>query len=43
MVRLHRRNRATWVKKGISTAERFNYLYSDHEPRDISGNVNALG
>jgi uncharacterized protein YecE (DUF72 family) len=29
IVRLHGRNRATWAKKGISAAERFNYLYSD--------------
>jgi uncharacterized protein YecE (DUF72 family) len=43
IVRLHGRNRATWTKKGISAAERFNYLYSDEELQDISGHVNALG
>jgi uncharacterized protein YecE (DUF72 family) len=28
ILRPHRRNRATWQKKGISAAQRFNYLYS---------------
>lgn len=31
LVRFHGRNRETWEKKGISTAERFNYLYSEEE------------
>jgi uncharacterized protein YecE (DUF72 family) len=43
IVRLHGRNRATWAKKGISAAERFNYFYSDEELHEISGHVNALG
>jgi uncharacterized protein YecE (DUF72 family) len=43
IVRLHGRNRATWSKKGISTAERFNYLYSDEELRRLAGSVNGLG
>jgi uncharacterized protein YecE (DUF72 family) len=43
IVRLHGRNRATWAKKGISVAERFNYLYSDEELREISGPANELG
>lgn len=30
-VRFHGRNTETWVKKGISTAERFSYLYSEDE------------
>jgi uncharacterized protein YecE (DUF72 family) len=30
VVRLHGRNRGTWTKKGLTAAERFNYLY--HEP-----------
>lgn len=30
-VRLHGRNTGTWFKKGISTAERFSYLYSEDE------------
>lgn len=31
LVRFHGRNRQTWEQKGISTAERFNYLYSEEE------------
>ena len=43
IVRLHGRNRATWTKKRISAAERFNYLYSDEELGEISGHAHALG
>jgi uncharacterized protein YecE (DUF72 family) len=43
IMRLHGRNRATWSKKGISAAERFNYLYSDEELRKRAGSVNGLG
>ena len=43
IVRLHGRNRATWAKKGISAAERFNYLYADEELRELAGSVNRLG
>jgi uncharacterized protein YecE (DUF72 family) len=42
IVRLHGRNRATWAKKGISAAERFNYLYSDEALRELAGSVNRL-
>ena len=31
MVRYHGRNRETWEKKGISTAEKFRYLYQPAE------------
>ena len=31
MVRFHGRNRETWEKKGISTAEKFRYLYQSSE------------
>jgi len=31
MVRFHGRNRETWEKKGISTAEKFKYLYTPRE------------
>jgi len=31
LVRFHGRNTGTWEKKGISTVERFNYLYSEEE------------
>ena len=31
LVRFHGRNTETWEKKGITTVERFNYLYNDSE------------
>ena len=31
MVRYHGRNRETWEKKGITTAEKFRYLYKPEE------------
>ncbi len=31
LVRFHGRSRETWEKKGISVAERFNYLYTEDE------------
>lgn len=31
LVRFHGRNRETWEKKGLTPAERFNYLYSKEE------------
>ena len=31
VIRFHGRNKENWEKHGISTAERFNYLYSDDE------------
>ena len=34
MVRFHGRNRDTWDKKGISVAERFNYLYKPEELKE---------
>lgn len=43
IVRLHGRNRATWQTKGVSAAERFNYLYSDQELQEIAGPVGKLG
>ncbi len=43
IVRFHGRNCATWQKKGISAAERFNYLYSDQELRELAGPVGELG
>jgi uncharacterized protein YecE (DUF72 family) len=42
VVRLHGRNRATWNKKGLSAAERFNYLYSEDELKDFTGPVLRL-
>lgn len=35
VVRLHGRNKETWEKPGITTAERFNYLYSDDELKEL--------
>jgi uncharacterized protein YecE (DUF72 family) len=43
IVRLHGQNRTTWAKKGISAAERFNYLYSEEGLRELAGSVNELG
>ncbi len=34
LVRFHGRNRSTWEKQGITTAERFNYLYQENELRE---------
>ena len=34
VVRFHGRNRDTWEKKGITVAERFNYLYGQDELRE---------
>lgn len=42
LVRFHGRNTETWEKKGISTAERFNYLYSEEELRSWAGSVGEL-
>jgi len=39
MVRFHGRNRETWEKKGISTAEKFRYLY---EPTELKAWVPNL-
>jgi uncharacterized protein YecE (DUF72 family) len=40
MVRFHGRNRDTWEKKGIGTAEKFRYLY---EPNELKAWVPNLG
>ncbi len=34
VVRFHGRNAETWEKKGLTPAERFNYLYSDDQLRE---------
>jgi uncharacterized protein YecE (DUF72 family) len=34
--RLHGRNRENWLKRGIGTSERFAYLYSEEELRDLA-------
>lgn len=43
VVRLHGRNGATWARKGLSAAERFNYLYSEDELRALARPVRRLG
>jgi uncharacterized protein YecE (DUF72 family) len=42
LVRFHGRNRATWEKQGITTAERFNYLYSENELKEWVPRINYL-
>jgi len=42
LVRFHGRNRATWEKQGISTAERFNYLYSEDELREWTPRIREM-
>lgn len=39
LVRFHGRNSETWEKKGISPAERFNYLYTEEELRPWVGKI----
>ena len=42
LVRFHGRNRETWEKKGISPAERFNYLYSEEELKPWATKIQEL-
>jgi uncharacterized protein YecE (DUF72 family) len=42
VMRLHGRNKDTWEKTGISTAERFNYLYSEEELHELSHKMKEL-
>lgn len=43
VVRLHGRNAETWEKKGLaSSAERFNYLYSQEELEELAAHVRQL-
>lgn len=42
ILRLHGHNRETWKKRGITAAERFNYLYSQEELKELTGRVSAL-
>ena len=41
-VRFHGRNAATWYKRTGSTAERFDYLYSEQELAEWAGTVRGL-
>jgi uncharacterized protein YecE (DUF72 family) len=43
IARFHGRNKETWEKKGLaSAAERFNYLYSEAELRDLASYLQEL-
>ncbi|MFB0557127.1 MAG: DUF72 domain-containing protein [Dehalococcoidia bacterium] len=42
LVRFHGRNNEMWEKKGISPAERFNYLYTEEELRPWAGTIKDL-
>jgi uncharacterized protein YecE (DUF72 family) len=42
ILRLHGCNRTTWQKKGLSAAERFDYLYSEAELRELAGHAGGL-
>lgn len=42
VVRFHGRNADTWTKRNITAAERFNYLYSEEELRELSEPVRRL-
>ncbi len=43
VVRLHGRNCETWERKGLSSsAERFNYLYSEAELADLATSIRSL-
>jgi len=44
VVRLHGRNREAWNQKGFeSSTDRFNYLYSADELRDLADSIQKLG
>jgi uncharacterized protein YecE (DUF72 family) len=42
VVRFHGRNQETWSKRNVSAAERFNYLYSEEELRELNEPVRRL-
>ncbi len=42
MVRFHGRNQETWEKKGISTAEKFRYLYQPTELKPWVANLRDM-
>ena len=42
VVRFHGRNREMWEKKGISPAERFNYLYTEKELKPWASKIGEL-
>ena len=42
MVRFHGRNTKNWKRKGITTAERFDYLYSEPELKEWAPRLEEL-
>jgi len=42
LVRFHGRNRETWAKKGLTPAERFDWLYSEDELREWTPKIETL-
>jgi uncharacterized protein YecE (DUF72 family) len=42
VLRLHGRNRETWQQKGLTAAERFNYLYNAAELSDLTARIRPL-
>jgi uncharacterized protein YecE (DUF72 family) len=42
LVRFHGRNKDTWERKGISPAERFNYLYTEEELKPWADKIGKL-
>jgi len=42
LVRFHGRNKETWERKGISPAERFNYLYTEEELKPWADKIGKL-
>jgi uncharacterized protein YecE (DUF72 family) len=42
VVRLHGRNRETWQKKGLTAAERFNYLYGGADLGELAARIGPL-
>lgn len=42
LIRFHGRNKETWEKKGISPAERFNYLYTEEELKPWASKIGEL-
>jgi uncharacterized protein YecE (DUF72 family) len=41
-LRLHGRNREAWLKKGVETSERYDYLYSPGELRDFAATARKV-
>ncbi len=41
-MRLHGRNAEAWEKAGISTADRFNYLYSENELKELTPGIKTM-